>query len=135
MDHLATVIDLINPHTLRLQITPDSQCIKCGACGKLDQNLQYLEVENTIGAAIGDRVVLAIEPSNLKIACFLYGIPTLLFLVGLIGGYYCFTSETAGLAIALLMLISSILPIRWFARNFKPHLLRLCKERENNEHQ
>jgi sigma-E factor negative regulatory protein RseC len=128
MDEIATVVEIVNPQTVRLQIAPTSQCVKCGACGGLQQSLQYIEVENIIGAAPGDRVVLAIEPSNLKIACFLYGIPTLFFLVGLIGGYYCFASETAGLATALLMLIGSILPIRWFARHFKPHLLRLANE-------
>jgi sigma-E factor negative regulatory protein RseC len=125
MDQVATVVDLINTTTARLQIMPTAQCVKCGACGGLHQSRQYIEVKNTIGAAIGDQVVLSIEPSNLKIACFLYGIPTLLFLGGLVGGFYCFTSELAGMTLGIGMLCLALLPLRWFARRFQPRLLRL----------
>ena len=79
----------------------------------------YLELENTVGANVGDKVLVKIEPSNLKISAILYGIPSAMFIIGLFLGYFLFNSEISGFLAGVLFLIFSILPIKNFAERCK----------------
>ncbi|MFH0947851.1 MAG: SoxR reducing system RseC family protein [Elusimicrobiota bacterium] len=119
MEEIATVVD-ISGDKLKLSFTRQLLCHKCGVCQKSSDGQMYLEVENTIGAEVGDKVLLKIEPSNLKISAILYGIPSAMFIVGIFGGYFLSEdSEIFGFFTGVLFLIFSIPSVRIFAKKHK----------------
>jgi len=85
----------------------------------------YLELENTVGANAGDKVLVKIEPSNLKISAILYGIPSAMFIIGIFSGYFLYNSEIYGFLTGVLFLIFSILPLRNFAERCKPKVAKI----------
>lgn len=85
----------------------------------------YLELENTVGANVGDKVLVKIEPSNLKISVILYGIPSVMFIIGIFSGYFLFNSEIFGFLTGVLFLIFSILSIKSFAERCKIKIAKI----------
>jgi positive regulator of sigma E activity len=70
-----------------------SFCEKCGACQKAEDGSFYLELENTVSANVGDKVLVKIESSNLKSSAVLYGLPSILFIIGIFVGFFIGHSE------------------------------------------
>ena len=53
MEEIATVVE-ISGNKLKLSLTRQEMCKKCGACQKAEDGSFYLELENSIGANAGD---------------------------------------------------------------------------------
>lgn len=137
MEETATVVGIFG-NRLKLSFTSQesagdfsrgdsfrSLCKKCGACRKSENGIMYLELENTVGANVGDKVLVKIKPSNLEISIILYGIPSAMFIAGIFSGYFLSNSEIYGFLTGVLFLIFSILPVKNFAEKYKPKLIKI----------
>ena len=66
------------------------------------------EADNTIGAKAGDLVAVEISPAALSLFPLVaFGLPTLLFFIGLLIG--SFISETAAIVVGLLLLAAGVI--------------------------
>lgn len=76
----------------RIQVERGSACKHCSAkalCRPFGETSSLLEVANPVGAAQGQRVVVAIEPARLvKNSLLLYGMPAAALVAGAISGSY-----------------------------------------------
>ncbi len=76
----------------RIRVERGSACKHCSAralCRPFGETFSRLEAANLIGAAQGQRVIVAIEPTRLvKNSLLLYGIPVAALIVGAISGSY-----------------------------------------------
>jgi sigma-E factor negative regulatory protein RseC len=76
----------------RIRVERGSACGHCSAkalCRPFGETFSQIEVANPIGAAQGQRVVVAIEPARLvRNSLFLYGMPAAALVVGAIAGSY-----------------------------------------------
>ena len=84
----------------------------------------YLEVENTEGLKIGDKVLIKLEPSNLKISSIIYGLPILFFVTGVLAGLFLFHNDLYGFFVGVSFLILSILPIKVFSKRNKVNITK-----------
>lgn len=79
-------------HRARIQVERGSACKHCSAkalCRPFGETSSLLEVANPVGAAQGQRVVVAIEPARLvKNSLLLYGMPAAALVAGAISGSY-----------------------------------------------
>ncbi len=85
----------------------------------------YLELENTVGANVGDKVLVKIEPSNLKISAILYGLPSLLFIIGIFVGYFLFHSEIFAFFLGFSFLVISFLAVKSLLKKYKPKIEKI----------
>lgn len=79
-----------------VKIKRNSACGDCKACELGMSNLSELnvEVENTMGAGIGDHVRLEMgTPDVLKAAFVVYTIPLMALLIGIVGTYFATGKE------------------------------------------
>jgi sigma-E factor negative regulatory protein RseC len=67
-----------------------SACASCGKCATTSEKKDIIvEVDNTLGAKVGDKVKVNMETVNvLKAAAIVYIVPLLALLVGTIGTYF-----------------------------------------------
>ncbi|MBI4744764.1 MAG: SoxR reducing system RseC family protein [Actinobacteria bacterium] len=73
--------------TAIVQIARSSMCEKCNACQLSSSNTMQAEVENSIGAKVGDNVKIVLEPKVLLKAAFvIYVIPLVFFIFGYLFG-------------------------------------------------
>ncbi|MCD7905591.1 MAG: SoxR reducing system RseC family protein [Clostridiales bacterium] len=75
---------------VRLVLKRREACGKCRACtaGLSEQDME-MKARNLCGAAVGDSVEVTIEQTNfLKAVIIMYGIPLIVFLIGILAGYY-----------------------------------------------
>jgi positive regulator of sigma E activity len=126
MEERATVIGTFD-NKVRLSLPHQSMCARCGSCGRSAEGTMILEVENTIGARVNDRVLLRIEPSGLKISALLYGIPSLLLVAGIVMGVVLLHSEAAGIAAGAVLLVLSLVLMCLYCRKFRPRLERIVE--------
>ncbi len=85
MLQMATVISVSHNGTAQVSVKRASacghDCTSCGACGIMDKPL-VIDVENTIGAAVGDTVEIESESKKiLYLASIVYLVPILMFFV------------------------------------------------------
>lgn len=74
--------------TMLVEFERNSMCEKCGACEHA-QKAMLMEVERIGNASLGDKVQVELpERTLLSAAMLAYGIPLVLLLLGLVGGYY-----------------------------------------------
>ncbi|HAX62000.1 MAG TPA: hypothetical protein DCX95_05550 [Elusimicrobia bacterium] len=124
MEEIAVVTGVINGK-LELLLAHSDFCEKCGACQKSEDGKNYLEVKNTINAKTGDKVLVKIEPSNLKISAILYGIPSAMFIVGISSGYFLYNSEISGFLTGFLFLLAAFIPVKFFIKNYEPKIKKM----------
>jgi len=125
MEEIATVVE-ISGNKLKLSLTRQEMCKKCGACQKAEDGSFYLELENSIGANAGDKVLLKIEPSNLKISAILYGIPSFLLISGIFLGYFLSAgSEIYGFLTGILFLMVSFIAIKLIVKKCEPKIEKI----------
>jgi len=125
MEEIATVVEIFG-NRLKLSFTRQELCKKCGACQKSGDGIMYLELENTVGAEAGDKVLLKIEPSNLKISAILYGIPSAIFIVGLFLGYFLSEgSEISGFFTGILFLMASFIFTKFIVKKCEPKIEKI----------
>ncbi|WP_132013327.1 SoxR reducing system RseC family protein [Hydrogenispora ethanolica] len=129
MDQIGKVV-AIEGGTARLEIIQENLCRECGACTGC--NLQHigLELANTVGARIGDQVLIRQKFSTLGNAATLYGIPLLCFVTGLIGGIVWLKSETGGFLAGLGALAGALGLTRYLSRGLEPKIVAIQRVQE-----
>ena len=90
MEQQGYIIEIIDEKTAKLKIQRHSACVSCGKCFTTSQKKHLvIEVDNSIGAKVGDRVSINMESINiLKAVGTAYIFPLISLLMGTIGSYY-----------------------------------------------
>lgn len=92
MDQRGKIVEIIDDRTAMMKMQRNSACASCGKCiGSSSSESQEItvEVDNTIGAKIGDQVEVSMDQIDIMRALgILYGIPLMGLLVGAVGSYY-----------------------------------------------
>ena len=91
MNQEGYIVEILDENTAVLRMMRMSACAKCGKCMSASSESEEIlvEVDNAIGAKVGDHVVVSMEHINVMKATFLvYVIPMVLLIVGIVGSYY-----------------------------------------------
>ena len=90
MNQQGYIVEIVDSVTAKLQLKRYSACASCGKCATTSEEKDIIvEVDNAIGAKVGDRVEVDMETVNvLKAAFMAYTIPLLALLIGTIGSFY-----------------------------------------------
>jgi len=119
------VVQSVSGGRLSLLFSGNEACARCGVCRQSDRPNPLLEMENTIGARPGDRVLVVLGYSKLRISIFLFGLSCLAFLMGLTAGLVWLHSEGAGLVLGFVVLAIYALSARRFFRQTTPKLEKI----------
>lgn len=94
MNQQGYIIEVVDEKTAKLKMQRHSACASCGKCITSSEKKDILvEVENTIGAKVGDHVEVNMENVKvLKATALAYLIPLVGLLVGTIGTYFILES-------------------------------------------
>ncbi|SKC70078.1 SoxR reducing system RseC family protein [Maledivibacter halophilus] len=85
-------VTAINGDNATVVLMKHSACGDCGACqmGKENMNIT-IEALNTVGAKVGNNVVVDMESQDVLTAAFIvYGIPLIMLIIGVAGGNFLF---------------------------------------------
>jgi sigma-E factor negative regulatory protein RseC len=89
MEETGKIIELVGTKA-KIEITPSSMCGNCTQakiCNPFSQNKKVIELNNTINGHIGDIVIIEIiEKKRFLATLLVFGLPTLLFVIGVIIG-------------------------------------------------
>jgi hypothetical protein len=108
-----------------IEIPVIEACRECGICKpKGEASPLAIEVTNTIGAKNGDEVRVLMDCSRLKISILIFGIPSLLFALGIIAGVKLIDSPGAGLGAGLFLLAAHYLLMKRIGGLFHPRIER-----------
>lgn len=92
MNQQGFIMEIVDDRTAKLKMQRHSACAACGKCATADSSESkeiLVEVDNTIGAKVGDHVEVSMDNMNvLKAAAMAYIIPLVALLVGTIGTFY-----------------------------------------------
>ena len=90
MNQQGYVMEIVDNKTAKLRMKRHSACASCGKCATTSEEKDIIvEVDNTIGAKVGDRVEVNMETINvLKAAFIVYTIPLIALLIGTVGTFY-----------------------------------------------
>ena len=119
------VVQSVSGGRLSLLFSANEACAQCGVCRQSDRPNPLLEMENTIGARPGDRVLVVLGYSKMRISIFLFGLPCLAFLMGLTAGLVWLHSEGAGLVLGLVVLAIYTLSARRHFMQTTPKLEKI----------
>ncbi len=119
MEQQGYIIEIIDKKTAKLKMQRHSACASCGKCTTTSEKKDIVaEVDNSIGAKVGDRVSVNMESMNvLKAAAIVYILPLIGLLIGTIATYYTLqvfgnvnsVEMISGIVGLLLMLISFLI--------------------------
>lgn len=140
MDEMGLVIGLREDYAI-VNIKRKSACGSCKACemGKTGQNEMNVEVKNTLGAQVGDNVMIEMQtPDILKAAFLVYMIPLLALLAGVTGTYFIGkasgnTNEMLMLGVGFIAMILSLFYVRKRdkqlkeTQKFEPLMIKVVK--------
>lgn len=90
MNQHGYIVEIVDSVTAKLKLKRHSACASCGKCATTSEEKDIIvEVDNTIGAKVGDRVEVNMESVNvLKAAFIAYTIPLVALLLGTVGTFY-----------------------------------------------
>ena len=90
MNEQGYIVEIVDSVTAKLKLKRHSACASCGKCATTSEEKDIIvEVDNTIGAKVGDRVEVNMETINvLKAAFIVYTIPLIALLIGTVGTFY-----------------------------------------------
>lgn len=90
MNQQGYIIEVIDKKTSKLKMQRHSACASCGKCVTSSEKKDIIvEVDNSIGALVGDHVEVNMESINvLKATAIAYIIPLVALMVGTIGTYF-----------------------------------------------
>ncbi len=90
MNQQGYIVEIVDGVTAKLKLKRYSACASCGKCATTSEEKEIIvEVDNTIGAKVGDRVEVNMETVNvLKAAFIAYTIPLVALLLGTVGTFY-----------------------------------------------
>ena len=97
MNQQGYVIEIVDKNTAKLRMQKHSACASCGKCKDLSSESKEIlvEVDNTIGAKIGDYVEVNMENINvLKATALAYLVPLAFLLIGSATSYFVLYSLT-----------------------------------------
>ena len=114
------VISRVKNGKITVEIERNPACTGCKLCTKHDKKLMHIELDNSIGAGAGDRVLLHMDDAViLKGAVIVYALPLLGLLSGLFTGNFlanfmglAHLKEIFSVGGALALLIVSLFVIR-----------------------
>ncbi len=109
----------IEGNLAQAEIERKSACRACGLCSLRGKNTMMAEVENSIGAKVGERVRIEIPSSVILKGAFLfYILPLLSLILGMVVGITITnrlglkeSSQTVGLVLGLVFLVLSFILI------------------------
>lgn len=126
MNQRGYVIEIVDSITAKIKMQKHSACVSCGKCASsTDKKDIIVEVDNTLGAKVGDYVEVNMDSVNvIKAASIIYIIPLVALLGGTILSYkmlsyfdISFNIEIISGGIGVLLTILSYLAIK--SRDFK----------------
>ncbi|MBC6004403.1 MAG: SoxR reducing system RseC family protein [Paeniclostridium sordellii] len=126
MNQHGYVIEIVDSITAKIKMQKHSACASCGKCASsTDKKDIIVEVDNTLGAKVGDYVEVNMDSVNvIKAASIIYAIPLIALLGGTILSYKVlscfdipFNIEVISGGIGVLLTILSYLAIK--SRDFK----------------
>lgn len=126
MNQRGYVIEIVDSITAKIKMQKHSACASCGKCASsTDKKDIIVEVDNTLGAKVGDYVEVNMDSVNvIKAASIIYIIPLVALLGGTILSYkmlsyfdILFNIEIISGGIGVLLTILSYLVIK--SRDFK----------------
>ena len=126
MNQHGYVIEIVDSITAKIKMQKHSACASCGKCASsTDKKDIIVEVDNTLGAKVGDYVEVNMDSVNvIKAASIIYIIPLIALLGGTILSYkmlsyfdISFNIEIISGGIGVLLTILSYLAIK--SRDFK----------------
>ena len=90
MNQQGYIVEIVDSVTAKLKLKRHSACASCGKCATTSEEKDIIvEVDNTIGSKVGDRVEVNMETVNvLKAALIAYTIPLVALLLGTVGTFY-----------------------------------------------
>lgn len=90
MNQQGYIVEIVDSVTAKLELKRHSACASCGKCATTSEEKDIIvEVDNTIGAKVGDMVEVNMETVNvLKAAFIAYTIPLVALLLGTVGTFY-----------------------------------------------
>ena len=90
MNQQGYIVEIVDSVTAKLKLKRHSACASCGKCATTSESKDIIvEVDNTIGAKVGDIVEVNMETVNvLKAAFIAYTIPLAGLLIGTVGAFY-----------------------------------------------
>jgi sigma-E factor negative regulatory protein RseC len=118
MGELGKVVDK-KGNILKIELTPTSMCKTCGLCHSGSTSNFYLDAIDNCNAKVGDTVVIEIERKKYYKAIFLiYGLPLILFIIGVIFGYLFspkihFDPQLLGLILGFLLMAFGYILVRY----------------------
>lgn len=97
MEQQGYIVEIIDEKTAKLKMQRHSACASCGKCATTSEKKDIIvEVDNKIGAKIGDRVLVNMDSVNvLKATAIVYAIPLIWLMIGTIATY--FVIQTIGI--------------------------------------
>jgi sigma-E factor negative regulatory protein RseC len=143
MDQIGRIIRVVGP-VATVELERSSACERCGICDLGETKILHIDVDNTLEAKEGERVLIAVgERTVLKASAILYLIP-LLALVGGIGLAYLLNTLVElpgsadwwglGLGLTLFFLAYVVIRLREPALRtnpgYAPRMVRLAGEHE-----
>lgn len=107
---------------LKIELNPTSTCKICGLCHSEGTYNFYLDALDNCNAKVGETVVIEIERKKYYKALFLiYGLPLILFIIGVILGYLFnpkihFDPQLFGLILGFLLMALGYILVRFLDR-------------------
>ena len=97
MNQQGFIIEIVDDKTAKLKMQRHSACAHCGKCITSSETKDIVvEVDNSIGAKVGDRVEVNMDGVRvMKATAIAYIIPLVALLAGTIGAY--FVLQTVGI--------------------------------------
>ncbi|MBC5997597.1 hypothetical protein EAI30_09100 [Romboutsia ilealis] len=122
MNQQGYIIEIVDEKTAKLKMQRHSACASCGKCQTLSSETKEIlvEVDNTIGANIGDHVEVNMDNMNvLKATALAYIVPLVFLMLGTMSSYFVLdklieiqgvgVEVISGLIGILMMLISYVI--------------------------
>lgn len=146
------VVEIINDGLARVLLRRKKWCDHCASkdfCNPpAEEEKEFsVEVDNPVGARIGDLVEIGLERGALFVASvWAYLVPSVLFVIGLATGYLALSRlvpfvsrEIVGLVFGILLLAVSFVLLRlvnnWLGKKgtFHPHITAICTHKVHSD--
>ena len=110
MEQQGYIIEILDKNTAKLKMQRHSACAACGKCVTSSESKDIVvEVDNNIGAKVGDRVKVNMDGVNvLKAAFLVYITPLAGLLIGTIVTYFILNSISITSSIEVISFIAGI---------------------------
>jgi sigma-E factor negative regulatory protein RseC len=115
------IIEIIDKNTAKLKMKRHSACASCGKCITSSESKDIIvEVDNSIGAKVGDFVEVNMDSINvLKATAIVYLFPLAVFMIGTIISYYLFKNEVISAVVGLISMSITFLILKKNDKKFR----------------